>query len=315
MMTETCALSVCGDGVTDTGATPPEECDDGGTSPGDGCDSMCQMEAAVPPSAFRITDLDLVSPRITVSDSLLRPNCQDITNDCARAIFGICGEDSINTQLETAIDPTSSGGSYDLHIVELFQPLNPAAASTPTEVHLNAACMEGPPESCGPDPSMPDFVMGSAANMTSGTCYTPDAAEVEDRAGSAAAYDPAANTVSGPCYISSIPALTVTISGIAIPLTNVSISATYSGAPPSRLISGVVTGFLSSDDAVAVTIPVLDDDPLYEHLQAGNDMHMGTADGCNVGGGVDEDDRDMEGGVTGFRFFLNFEADEVTWTP
>lgn len=37
-------------------------------------------------------------------------------------------------------------------------------------------------------------------------------------------------------------------------------------------------------------------------------------DGCNVGGGTHEDDADMNGSVRGFWFFLNFVAEEITWT-
>ncbi|MBX3276034.1 MAG: DUF4215 domain-containing protein [Sandaracinaceae bacterium] len=39
-----CRVSACGDGYLDTGATPPEQCDDGGTTGGDGCDPSCQLE-------------------------------------------------------------------------------------------------------------------------------------------------------------------------------------------------------------------------------------------------------------------------------
>jgi len=313
MMTQTCALSECGDGVVDTGATPPEECDDGGTAPGDGCDSTCQMEAAVPPSAFRITELDLVSPRIVVYPGF--GSCQDITDDCYRLLG--CRVDSVNTQLATAVDTTASGGSYSLHIAQLFTPLNPSAAMSPTDIHLNPECVEGPPETCGPDPVMPDVVSGSASNMTVGTCYSPVAAEVDERTGALSSYSPTANTVTGPCFSTDVATLTVVIADIVIPLSNVTISATYSGTPPSRLVSGVITGFLSSDDAVSVVLPMdldfIGGQPLYNFLQAGNTPHMGEPDACDLGG--DPDDRETEGGVPGFRFFLNFEADEVTWTP
>jgi cysteine-rich repeat protein len=37
----TCRASICGDAYIDAGATPAEECDDGGTAPGDGCEADC----------------------------------------------------------------------------------------------------------------------------------------------------------------------------------------------------------------------------------------------------------------------------------
>jgi cysteine-rich repeat protein len=318
MTTATCVASVCGDGYTDTGASPPEECDDGNTTAGDGCSPTCEMEAAVPPTGFRIRTMRLISPRIVAQIPL--GGCQDITDDCPR-VFGGCVEDGVNTLLQTALNPTSMGGDFDLHIVELFSPLNPAAATSPTELHLNPMCTEGMPHSCGPDPTMPDTVSGTATNLSSGTCYTPDPAEVDARAGDPATYGPpTANTVGGPCYSANIPSITVEISGISIPLTDATIAATYSGgSPPATLVSGTITGFLSEEDAVAVMLPsdlpVVGGDPLYEHLQAGNRTVMGTVDGCNLGGGTHEDDADMNGTTRGFRFFLNFTAEVVDWTP
>ncbi|MCA9610390.1 MAG: DUF4215 domain-containing protein [Myxococcales bacterium] len=306
----TCVRSRCGDGILDTGATPPEECDDGNTTSGDGCSSTCQMEMSVPPTAFRVVTARLISPRIVAQIPL--GGCQDITDNCVR-VFGSCANDGVNTLLQTAIDPMSAGGDYSLHIVELFRPLNTAAATMPTEVHLNPVCAEGATDSCGPDTTMPDIVMGTAMNMATGACYMPDPNEVNDPGGTA--YSPTANTVGGPCYTAALPTLTITISGIAIPLSDATVSATYAGgSPPNRLVSGIVTGFLSEADARAVTLPttlpVIGGDPLYQHLQAGG----ATGSGCNVGGRRAEDDRDMNGGTNGFRFFLNFTGEMVTWT-
>ena len=316
----TCVASACGDGFVDSGSTPAEMCDDGNTMSGDGCSSTCQMEAVMPPTGFRVTSLRLISPRIVASIPL--GGCQDITDNCP-SVFGSCAADSVNTLLQNAVGPMSAGGDYSLHIVNLFRPLNPAAASTPAELHLNATCMEAPtPDECSPD-AMPDTIMSNANNMTTGTCYMPVAADVNTRAGTPAAYTPTANTVSGPCFISDEEMLVVDISGIMIPLERARVAATYSGSPPNRLISGSVTGFLSETAAADVTLPtdlpVVGGDPLYQHLQAGNrtatnSMGDSVSDGCNVGGATSEDDGDMNGSTRGFWFFLNFTADVITWT-
>jgi cysteine-rich repeat protein len=312
----TCVRSRCGDSFIDMGAMLPEQCDDGNTMNGDGCSSTCQTEAMVMPTGFRVTSLRLISPRITAQIPL--GGCQDITDNCPM-VFGSCASDSVNTLLATALRPMSvMMGDYSLHIVNLFRPLNPAAATTPGELHLNAACMEAPtPDSCGPDP-MPDTIMASLNNQSSGTCFMPVAADVNTRAGTPATYMPTANTVSAPCFVSDPVSLTVSIGGIMIPLEDARVAATYTGTPPNRLVSGIVVGFLSEAAAVATTLPtslpVVGGDPLYEHLQAGNRTVMGTADGCNVSGGAHEDDADMNGSVSGFWFFLNFEAERITWT-
>jgi cysteine-rich repeat protein len=310
----TCLASACGDGFVDAGATPVEQCDDGNTTSGDGCSATCTTEMATPPTGFRVTNLDLISPRITADIFLL--GCRDVTQT---AVLGF----SVNGALDTAIQPMSAMGDYDLHIVNLMRPLNPAAASTPAELHLDAVCDEATmPDSCGPDP-MPMPVLSNANNQSMGSCFTPVAADVNTRVGTPAAYAPTANTVSAPCFVSDEEALTVTLSGIDIPLTRARVSATYSGTPANRLVSGTVIGFLSETAAADVilpdTLPVVGGDSLYQHLQAGNRSVMDSAgmtiaDGCNVGGGMSEDDADMDGATRGFWFFLNFEAELITWT-
>jgi len=126
--------------------------------------------------------------------------------------------------------------------------------------------------------------------------------------------------------ISDEATITVSLSGILIPLQHARVSATYSGtAPNRRLVAGVVIGFLpeavAADIVLPMTLPApVGGTPLYTHLQAGNrsvmnSMGMTVADGCNVGGGTNEDDADTLTGLgRGFWFFLNFDAAEITWT-
>src|SRR5690606_23403844 len=124
-----CRASTCGDGITDPGATPAEQCDDGNTTSGDGCSATCQTEASVMATGFRVTDLSLVSPRIVASFI----GCIDATGQ----VNSLIGDEL--------------GMNYSLHFVATFRPLNPAAASTPTVLHLNAMCDAAPtPDSCGP---------------------------------------------------------------------------------------------------------------------------------------------------------------------
>ena len=307
-----CVVSTCGDGFTDAGATPPEECDDGNTMSGDGCSSTCMMETGVMPTGFRVTNLDLISPRIVASIPFF--GCRDVTQT---PVAGF----SVNGELDTAIQPMSSGGDYSLHLVQLFRPLAPASAVTPSELHFNPVCMEAPtPDSCGPDP-MPDVVPSNANNLSAGTCYTPIASDVNASPGMT--YSPTANTVGAPCFVSDEETIMVTLSGISIPLTRARVAATYMGTPTNRLVTGVVTGFLDETTAADIvlpgTLPIVGGDRLYEHLQAGNrtimdSMGGSVSDSCNVGGGTSEDDADMDGTTRGFWFFLNFQAELITWT-
>jgi cysteine-rich repeat protein len=315
-----CLASSCGDGFVDSGATPIEQCDDGNALSGDGCSATCQRESTgTPPTAFRLTSLSLVSPRVVVNQVA---GCQDITQNCYSVAFLGCQADSVNTQIANAINPMSvTGGTYSLHIVDLFRPLvSPTTATTPLDLHFNAACMEAPtPDSCGPDPLMPDVVPTTANNRASGmACYTPVAAEVNGRRGTTTVtYTPTANTASTPCFISNEQTIRVNLGGIMVPLQRARVSGTYTGGTPAtRIVNGVVTGFLSEADAMTVILPdtlpaPLGGAPLYSVLQAGG----ATGSGCNVGGGGAEDDRDMlPDGTRGFWFFLNYSGDVITWT-
>jgi cysteine-rich repeat protein len=321
-----CRRSVCGDGYRDTGATPPEQCDDGNTTSGDGCSATCTTESmTTPPTGFRINSLRLISPRIVANVPV--GGCQDLTDNCARVLLS-CVADSINTQLLNSVRPMSAGGTYSLHIVNVFKPLAPASMTSPLDIHLNAACMEAPnPDACTPDAMMPDIVMTTANNRSMGTCYAPVASDVNGRRGTTTVtYTPTANTVSAPCFVTDETTLTVTVSGISIPLRQARVSATYNpGASPTTLASGVVTGFLTSEDAARIRLPTtlpapLGGAPLYSVLQTGGAAV--TVDGmtvngsCNVGGGGAEDDRDtLPDGTRGFWFFLNFTGERITWTP
>jgi len=309
-----CVASVCGDTFVDSGAMPPELCDDGNTTSGDGCSATCQLEST-PPTAFRVTTLSLISPRVVVNPGF---GCQDITQNCYN-FFG-CQADSVNTQIANAINPMSTaGGTYSLHVVDLFRPLVAATvASTPIDIHFNAACMEAPtPDSCGPDPVMPDIVSTTARNTASGTaCFTPVAADVNGRRGTATVtYSPTASTASTPCFVTDPRTIMINLGGIMVPLQNARIAGTYSGTPATRVVNGVLSGFLSEADAMTVILPAtlpapLGGAPLYSVLQAGG----ATGSGCNVGGGTAEDDRDMSGTTRGFWFYLNYSADLITWS-
>ncbi len=316
-----CQRSRCGDAYVDAMATPAETCDDGNTTAGDGCSATCTLEmSTTPPTGFRLTSLKIVSPRITVVPFI---GCADATENKVAGMF------SVNASLAQALSPTTvttsygDVGTYSLHIVDLFRPLNTTAMTTPNDLQTNPTCVDGTPDTCTPA-AVPDVVMSIANNRTTGTCFTPVAAEVNTRAGTPATYTPAVNTVSAPCFSTDPRTLTINVSGIAIPLTDAQIHATYAGgAPPTTLVSGVVRGFLSeraaADILLPATLPLVGGTSLYTHLQAANRTTTNTAgmtigDGCNISGGTNEDDADMNGTTRGFWFFLNFTAERVNWT-
>jgi hypothetical protein len=126
-----------------------------------------------------------------------------------------------------------------------------------------------------------------------------------------------------PCFVTDEQDVAVTFAGVTLPLRRVRVAATYLGSSPDRL-RGAIVGFLPEAAAAGTRFAgstlLVGGDPLYEHLQAGDRTVAGpsgaaVADGCNVGGGVHEDDADIAPGLgRGFWFFLSFEAEQISWT-
>jgi hypothetical protein len=177
---------------------------------------------------------------------------------------------------------------------------------------VDGECMAGmamgDPDICqvGMGSFFPYTGMNSPAGMT---CFTPDPARYNYSA---------PNMASGPCFVTNQQDLTVNVSGLDIPLKDAQIAATYTvsgGAGIDRLVSGVITGFLTEADARATIIPtsvdVIGGDSLYEHLADGR----ASGSSCSS-----RDDSVMyapsSGSGTpenGFWFFLNFSADLADW--
>jgi hypothetical protein len=144
----------------------------------------------------------------------------------------------------------------------------------------------------------------TAHNRPAGmTCYTAPAGTLNPD------YT-APNVVSGPCFLSDPEDIVVNMSGTLIPLHETRISATYAaGAPPTTLVTGVLSGFISEAEARAVvlpdSLPLVGGDTLYEHLAAGR----AAGSSCSS-----EDDRDMRGSERGFWFYFDYTAVRATWS-
>lgn len=246
-------------------------------------------------AAFRISELELISPRI-VSDALFF--CQDLTSTL---------NDSV---IQPALDDLS------VNTIQTFTPLDPSAASSAWRAEFNAECTPGTdPLECEPDADDPAVSTGTAINLSAGTCYTPIPAEVNERTG-LPPYNPTANSPAAPCYSTDVASVQLILSGITIPLKGATIAATYAGDPVDGLVNGVVTGFISQEDAATTTfssgIPLIADLSLYSLLNGGDREVLGVPDACNINF-IPADDADTFGNETGFRFFFNFAAEAVEW--
>ena len=271
---------MCGNGVVEAG----EQCDDGNSNNNDACANNCTTN--IVPTAFRFTDLDLRDPHIFIDFVA----CNDVTDR------SLLGQPSINGQLQTSIQADGNGdGLLDFSPTLVFRPLSQTAATMPLEFHF-ANCTAASPVSC--TKSGGTVTMATATNKsTQCLTFTP---------GTVHPYSPAITSTPAPCFVTNPVTVTLAISGIPITLHDAQVAATYVGNPATSLANGLLRGFISEADADATiipsTIPIVGGKPLSSLLAGGS------------GSCPSYSDKDVNNGVMGWWFYLNFPAALVPWT-
>lgn len=236
--------------------------------------------------AFRFTDLDLRDPHVYAKVSVFTV---DITDS---------GE-SLNGGLHEALTSDSDeDGFLDLSPVNLFEPLDQGAATTPAKIDPGARCT-APPEEVVCEPAAP--IATTANNSSSGTCLGVLSGTTT------ASYSPEVATPTAPCFATDAMNLTFDLTGIPLTLKGVQIAASYVGNPATAETNGLIRGFMSEADADATILPadlpVVGGEPLSKLLPGGKESPAG------------HDDRDVREGVTGWWFYLNFTATRTPWQP
>jgi hypothetical protein len=274
---------VCGNSVKEG----TEQCDNGALNgtPGNACSATCTAA----PTTFRMSDLDLRDPHVFVSLF----GCRDVT-DTALAGF------SVNGQLQTSIqtDGTDADTLLDLSPTMVFRPLVQTDGST-TALDFYFADCTSPMATTSCSPGATAATVMTATVAATGTCLAPIAATTHG-------YTPAIANAIGSCFASSSTTVTLSLGGIPITLKDARVAATYSGSPATSLVNGLLMGFISETDANATTIPA--SFPLVGGQPLSSLLPGGTGN-CST-----HDDRDLDNGVRGWWFYLNFTAPKVAWT-
>lgn len=271
----------CGNGVIEGS----EQCDDGNTEPGDGCDSRCAVE--IIPSAFHIRTLELRDPHAFAEVFFF---CTDITS-------------RLNEEFAKALTRDSNNppdGLLDLSAVQIFRPLVQGTMETPFEFRF-ADCI-APVDStrCTPGNAAIPPVLTMAASQNEGTC-------LGALPGTVRPYNPGVTSATGPCYASHPETLRLDIQGIEITLSDAQMGATYVGNPAERLINGIIRGFISEVDANMIILPsdlpVVGGSPLSSVLRGGQG---------NCASGSDMDTG--PGGEPGWWIYFRFTAVPAPWS-
>ncbi len=195
-------------------------------------------------------------------------------------------------------------GLLDLNLLSVFRPLTqPPLAGAIAEIYTGECTVPFGSESCSPGATPPGIT--TYANQSSGICATP----IGGTSGPAnlGTYPPGIASPAADCYGSLPLDTTFNLAGIDIALEEVVQGATYVGAPATSLTDGLIIGFLSEADAdliiLPASLPIVGGSPLSSVLAGG------------TGSCAPTDDRDTgPSGATGWYFYLNFTAHEVTWT-
>jgi cysteine-rich repeat protein len=291
-----CEAGVCGDGDVNCG----EQCDDGGTVPGDGCDAACQREAV----AFRIADLYIRDPHFfaLIADVL----CTDITD----MPLDQCG---VNCQLNDSISMDADGDGYlDLNIMAVFRPLIQDVPMTRADFLVGECTVA---KDCAPQ-------FGGAVdtrdmfNTPAGgpNCLDPVAAHLH-----APPYDPPVLSTPAHCVVSADAPLTLSFAGITLVFATAEIAATYNADPATNLMTGLIKGFITEADAdslvLPISLPFVGGKPLSQILVGGT-MNCRCDHGI-IPGGCQSDGPPLEvgpdGTTPGWWFYMNFTAEAVNW--
>jgi cysteine-rich repeat protein len=270
---------VCGNGIPE----PGEACDDGNTNNTDSCANDC----TIPIVAFRFSDLDLRDPHVFVNFL----GCRDVT-DTPLVGFSVNGELQTNIQTDDDAD-----GQLDLSPVLVFRAYSQTAATQPIELHF-ADCT-APMSSTSCMASGGTVTTATATNMAGGQCLAA-------LAGTLFPYTPAVTATTAPCFVTNAVTVTLDLGGIPITLQDAQVAATYVGNPATTFTNGLLRGFITEADANATIIP--SSFPLVGGMPLSSLLPGGS------GNCASHSDKDTNGGVMGWWFYLNFPASRVPWS-
>jgi hypothetical protein len=246
------------------------------------------VDNAAPATALRVNRMEIRDPHVYMDFF----GCSDITTIANALLDQGLKEDKTNPP----------DGSLDINVIPIFQPYDPAAASTPFQLDLGAKCTV--PVATTTCTSTGQQVTTSVANnATTGTCLPAIPGTTF------AGYTPALVTPAAPCFRSSGGSLSISIGTVTIPLQDAQIAGRYDGA---NLADGQLRGFVSLAQARLTVFPA--DLPFVggktlASLLAGGDTSCRRPDGGS------DLDVGPDGVTPGWYFYLNYAAAPASYTP
>ncbi|MEM7159366.1 MAG: hypothetical protein AAF799_41390 [Myxococcota bacterium] len=270
-----------------------------GDATGVACDAPNEGE----PARFRFTSLNIRDPHL-FSPSLCTVDITDLP------------EQGINAQINSGLNNDNTlppDGLLSLGIMIELDPLAPAHTCGPLQGRMGTADCTAPVETTTCAFSAGKLVTETPyVNHPQGgePCLLPDPDELSPEG-----YVPlptGTDADEGPC-LRMMGAISFTLEfpqfPLALQMTNA--AAQYVGDPADGLVEGFLRGFLTVSSAQATVLP--DDLPVV----GGHAISELLAAGPGGPGHITcaHDDRDADGGLDGWWFHMNFEAERVELTP
>lgn len=239
---------------------------------------------ALPPAAFRITELYLRDPHFFVGTS-------DITE---APVLGM----SINRSLipDQLRKDANMDGFLDASLVLTLSAFDPLAMTAGGQLSMSSAkCPTALTAPCTPAAGL--SASWSIENHASGACLAPVPMTTS-------AYTPPVAAPSAPCFVTTNAAdMTIDLGGIKIQVTAARVGATYQTQPGPGLTQGLIAGFVTNAAAMAAVVPA----------EAGPPVG-----GSSLSTFVRQRDHDLAASPTmqdGFWMYLNFVAEPVQYEP
>lgn len=246
--------------------------------------------AGPPPTAFRITSLDIRDPHVFL---LVIIACLDST-------------DTLNGLInDTFVQDTVVPGILDASYLLIFRPLDPAGSGGTLDFAIGAECTApAASTTCDVNPATVLAPLDYTNNSGVGAppCLAPLAGTTNG------SYTPPIATPNQPCFVTDPETLTLDLGGILFTLQDAQLAGSYQGSPATGIIDGLGLGFVSEADAALITIPA--GIPVVGGLPLTNLLPGGSGN-CSS-----SDDRDLgpDGTTLGWWFYFNFTATEVPYT-
>jgi hypothetical protein len=201
----------------------------GGGSNDDTNDNPPDAAGNLPPTAFRVTAMQLMDPHTFA-----------FGNDVTGLV-----DDSIASSIEEDGDDPADN-LLDLNLAIVFKPLQQSASTSPVDITFPECT--APLETTACTQTTNTQVIAATATNTDGEC-------LGAIAGTVTPYNPPVMTVPASCFQTSEIDVTVSLGTVTLPLKDAQISATYSGDPATTLTTGLLRGFVTKADADVILLP------------------------------------------------------------